>query len=419
MSDQNNVNRAVLVPAGPNDCVPLAAANPLDSRGLAEVVQGRWPNGTEIDCRPDAAAFFDWGNAWFDKEDYDKAIAEYDKAIRLDPKNSACYYNRGLALLRKKEFEKAIRNYDEALSVDPHNAAFYYYRGHAFSSAAWEWFGKNDHGNAIGGFEQAIRDLGEAVRLGLASPLALLSEAKCRLKLLLRLKMLCSANGMRQHGQAICQELFEGKIEQVLKTLTYREREIIKLRYGLGDGYTYTLEEVGRIFKVTRKRVRQIEAKAVRKLQHPVRSRVAREFFDMLAILGLSGQSPHKQRLRFIWPMSQRGQDLVLDRLFPPMDADPAFDTRLPPPDRLNDREKAVLLARPVTELGLSVRAAHGLTSAGITTYRDLVLRTSDELLEIRNLGETRIREVREKLRQLGLSERPKQAFRAGAGRSA
>ena len=62
------------------------------------------------------------------------------------------------------------------------------------------------------------------------------------------------------------------RIEGLLKTLTYREREIIRLRYGLGDGYTYTLEEVGRIFKVTRERVRQIEAKAVRKLQNPVRS---------------------------------------------------------------------------------------------------------------------------------------------------
>ncbi|MDA7979273.1 MAG: sigma-70 family RNA polymerase sigma factor [Pirellulales bacterium] len=65
--------------------------------------------------------------------------------------------------------------------------------------------------------------------------------------------------------------MLRGKIETLLKTLTYREREIIRLRYGLGDGYTYTLEEVGRIFKVTRERVRQIEAKAVRKLQHPVR----------------------------------------------------------------------------------------------------------------------------------------------------
>lgn len=66
--------------------------------------------------------------------------------------------------------------------------------------------------------------------------------------------------------------LLRDKIDTLLKTLTYREREIIRLRYGLGDGYTYTLEEVGRIFKVTRERVRQIEAKAVRKLQHPVRS---------------------------------------------------------------------------------------------------------------------------------------------------
>ena len=68
-------------------------------------------------------------------------------------------------------------------------------------------------------------------------------------------------------------EMLKEKIEQVLKTLTYREREIIKLRYGIGDGYTYTLEEVGRIFKVTRERVRQVEAKAIRKLQHPVRAR--------------------------------------------------------------------------------------------------------------------------------------------------
>ena len=75
-------------------------------------------------------------------------------------------------------------------------------------------------------------------------------------------------------------EMLKDKIDSVLKTLTYREREIIKLRYGLGDGYTYTLEEVGRIFKVTRERVRQIEAKAVRKLQHPVRSRQLQGFLE-------------------------------------------------------------------------------------------------------------------------------------------
>ncbi len=75
-------------------------------------------------------------------------------------------------------------------------------------------------------------------------------------------------------------DMLRGRIDQVLKTLTYREREIIKLRYGIGDGYTYTLEEVGRIFKVTRERVRQVEAKALRKLQHPVRARKLEGFVD-------------------------------------------------------------------------------------------------------------------------------------------
>ncbi|MBY0232353.1 MAG: RNA polymerase sigma factor RpoD [Gemmataceae bacterium] len=81
---------------------------------------------------------------------------------------------------------------------------------------------------------------------------------------------------------AATNEMLKDKIDHVLKTLTYREREIIKLRYGLGDGYTYTLEEVGRIFKVTRERVRQIEAKAVKKLQHPVRCRQLEGFLDGL-----------------------------------------------------------------------------------------------------------------------------------------
>jgi RNA polymerase primary sigma factor len=61
------------------------------------------------------------------------------------------------------------------------------------------------------------------------------------------------------------------ELDKLLKVLTYREREIIKLRYGLENGYSYTLEEVGRIFQVSRERVRQIEQKAVEKLQHPGR----------------------------------------------------------------------------------------------------------------------------------------------------
>jgi RNA polymerase primary sigma factor len=79
-------------------------------------------------------------------------------------------------------------------------------------------------------------------------------------------------------------EMLKEKVTNVLDTLTFREREIIKLRYGIGDGYTYTLEEVGRIFRVTRERVRQIEAKAVRKLQHPVRARKLSGFLQGSAI---------------------------------------------------------------------------------------------------------------------------------------
>ncbi len=89
--------------------------------------------------------------------------------------------------------------------------------------------------------------------------------------------------GLPRPEKAASNELLREKIEGLLKTLTYREREIIRLRYGLGDGYTYTLEEVGRIFKVTRERVRQIEAKAVRKLQHPVRSQQLAGFAERVA----------------------------------------------------------------------------------------------------------------------------------------
>ena len=98
----------------------------------------------------------------------------------------------------------------------------------------------------------------------------------------------CFGEFIEDHGiagpdKAATNEMLREKIEGLLKTLTYREREIIRLRFGLGDGYTYTLEEVGRIFKVTRERVRQIEAKAVRKLQHPVRSQQLEGFLERVA----------------------------------------------------------------------------------------------------------------------------------------
>jgi RNA polymerase primary sigma factor len=68
--------------------------------------------------------------------------------------------------------------------------------------------------------------------------------------------------------------------ESVLKTLTPREEKVIKMRFGVGDGSEHTLEEVGQSFAVTRERIRQIEAKALRKLRHPSRSRKLRAFLE-------------------------------------------------------------------------------------------------------------------------------------------
>ena len=72
----------------------------------------------------------------------------------------------------------------------------------------------------------------------------------------------------------------ETAVDMMLDTLTERERRVLSLRFGLVDGYSRTLEEVGKQFKVTRERIRQIEAKALRKLKHPSRSRSLRSFLD-------------------------------------------------------------------------------------------------------------------------------------------
>ena len=76
-------------------------------------------------------------------------------------------------------------------------------------------------------------------------------------------------------------ELFElNKIDEVLSTLTEREQKVLRLRFGMNDGRARTLEEVGKEFDVTRERIRQIEAKALRKLRHPSRSRKLKDYLD-------------------------------------------------------------------------------------------------------------------------------------------
>jgi len=78
--------------------------------------------------------------------------------------------------------------------------------------------------------------------------------------------------------------LLKDKLSDVLETLTERERKVLELRFGLGDGYSRTLEEVGKQFKVTRERIRQIEAKALRKMRHPTRIRQLQGFLETEAV---------------------------------------------------------------------------------------------------------------------------------------
>ncbi len=74
--------------------------------------------------------------------------------------------------------------------------------------------------------------------------------------------------------------LLKVKLGEVLTSLTERERKVLELRFGLADGYSRTLEEVGKQFKVTRERIRQIEAKALRKMRHPTRLRQLQGFIE-------------------------------------------------------------------------------------------------------------------------------------------
>jgi RNA polymerase primary sigma factor len=83
-------------------------------------------------------------------------------------------------------------------------------------------------------------------------------------------------------ANATAYSMLKEQLEDVLNTLTDRERMVLKYRFGIGDGCPRTLEEVGKMFKVTRERIRQIEAKALRKLRHPTRSRKLRNFLDLV-----------------------------------------------------------------------------------------------------------------------------------------
>jgi RNA polymerase primary sigma factor len=85
-------------------------------------------------------------------------------------------------------------------------------------------------------------------------------------------------------SEVTCFNLLPGRLGEVLHGLTERERRILELRYGLNDGFPRTLEEVGQQYEVTRERIRQIEAKALRKLRHPARRGQLEGFLETSAV---------------------------------------------------------------------------------------------------------------------------------------
>jgi RNA polymerase primary sigma factor len=82
--------------------------------------------------------------------------------------------------------------------------------------------------------------------------------------------------------EAVLVSNLRDQTRKVLKSLTPREEQVLKMRFGVGDGSEHTLEEVGRSFNVTRERIRQIESKALRKLRHPSRSKKLRPFLETI-----------------------------------------------------------------------------------------------------------------------------------------
>lgn len=156
------------------------------------------------------------------------------------------------------------------------------------------------------------------------------------------------------------------KVREVLNTLTEREREIVGLRYGLSDGKRYTIKEVGKRCMVTRERVRQIEARAIRKFQLP-------KTYNILA--------PYVERELIPIEPQIAEQRILANKDIP-------FD----------------LIQKQVSELVLSIRTRKLLRRAGVDTIRELCNLTEQDILSVRNSGYTSLNEIKRILQDIGLS---------------
>lgn len=152
MSVHDNREDGSLVPAGRRELAPVASANSLVSRALADLAEPPLLTAGEL-IRPkpnNAISYIDRGSVWLAKKEYDKAITDFNDAVCLDPKSAAAYNLRGLAWYSKKEYDTAITDFCEAIRLNATYAGFFSNRGTA-------WRDKEAYDNAIKDYTQALQ----------------------------------------------------------------------------------------------------------------------------------------------------------------------------------------------------------------------------------------------------------------------
>jgi len=119
-----------------------------------------------------------------------------------------------------------------------------------------------------------VREIIKVAQLPISLELPMVKKKTATSAILLKTAMRC------RRWMPLPKQLLKEQIDEVLSSLTHREQRVLVLRFGLEDGRSRTLEEVGQEFNVTRERIRQIEAKALRKLRHPSRSRKLKDYLE-------------------------------------------------------------------------------------------------------------------------------------------